>query len=215
MQKPESRGLILFDTIVDTDYGMINMIREEYNNPQFIDVDFLNAVSEHALIAELYERQTENPLTLVLKDDYIGQADSLYNQFIESKYDKILDMSRNTNLIGYYRILRKQGQMTLTILCKNVQEQHFIEKLKMDIQTIVEPDYSKIPLKDYDFLYLKKYSDIEKFKDIRKLNIYVCKYSFNTEKDNITPKLLFSDKISDKNQIFTIEPYNINKDIVG
>lgn len=210
----ENIALAEFETIVNIDFGLIKMVKEKYNNPIYIDTEYLNRVSDNALIAELYERKDENPLLLILKDEFKGQADSLYEQFIESEYEEILEKSIFTNLLNFYKTLINNKQMTINILCRNLQEKHFIEKkLDFKVETIVEPNYRNIHIDDFNFLYLKDYSKILELESFFKMNVYICKYGFNMDSEDI-PKEQYSKYITDRNQVYTIEVYNL-KNILG
>ncbi|MGL5327905.1 MAG: hypothetical protein ACRDD7_01465, partial [Peptostreptococcaceae bacterium] len=74
--------LVEFDSIIDIDLGLLKLMKEEYNNPKFINIGYLN-IPEWVIKKELIEREDENPLSLILHTDYIKEKDNLYNQFIE------------------------------------------------------------------------------------------------------------------------------------
>src|SRR5699024_461728 len=68
-------------------------------------------------------RKNKNPLNSIMKPDYIKNADSLYNQFMEEKYDDILKLSVTTGI--YDIICRSKGVndvLKFTVLCKSQKE---------------------------------------------------------------------------------------------
>lgn len=207
LQHIEISALVDFEMLVNTDYGVIQLMKRDYSNGDFIDLDYLNTVPDYALLGELYNRDYENPLLMILKDEYKDQADSLYEQILEEKYKDVLELSITTNVKALMTMYIKNDQMPVTVLCKNIHEQHFINKLNEGYQITLEPR-TKLNTDLYDFYYIKKFKDVLDFKGIQVKNLYIARYGFNLEKGyNNILNLSICDNVAQFNQVLFIDLY--------
>ena len=207
--------LIEFDMVIDTDYGLIKMIKDKYNNPEYIDKKYLDLVENNVLIYSLVKRDIKNPLSLIINDKYKDSINKLLNEFYDNEYKNILEYSHKTNIYDLINIYLMTNQISINILCKNVLEEQFISNMDINITPITENDYSKINIDKYDCIFIKDFNNILKFKDVKVKNIYIARYSFNLEKDNQTPLKEISDEIKEGNLFFIIDIYDTNLNALG
>lgn len=195
------RSLISSDCILDKDIGLIKIIQYHYRNHSDIFKDeFLDDyVLEKQQYLE-YNRTNINPLSVVVKDQYIDVIDSLYTQFKEQEMGRIISFSCNTLMIDVLKlIILGDTPMEVTILCNTQYEADtLVKRLNSfgihSVRMLVEPDHNKVDLGQYDDIYVKYISDLDSFKKIEKKSIYISTHRLNIICDennpsNIAPNL--------------------------
>ena len=202
--------LVDFDTIIDTDFGLLKLLQEEYNNRKFISNKFL-MMKDIILIHLLVNREDINPLYLAINGMQFD-LDVLYNQFMDIEYRKILQNSIETNICDFINVLITNDN-SISIYCKNLLEQQLIEKkFNGKVKTIVTDDVSTIDISDYGSIIIKDFSKILNFKNLRLKDIYVANYKFNITDD--VPLKDISMIISGINNIKLIDVYNTDRFVV-
>lgn len=213
MELSSNHLIVEFDTIVDTDLGLLKMIKEEYIDNDFIE-PMLSAMDDTIIISELIDREEKNPLYTILKDEYKSSADSLYKEFIDTEYKKILKYSKPTSLFGWTSMVYKTDGIIITIICKNKLEEQIIKELYKDISisVIIIQDWKEIHLKEFKTIVIKDYSDVLKMniEDMNAKNIFICNYKFNLDKNRI-PLMEVSKIIGYSNLVSVIDVYDSNK----
>jgi len=212
--------LIPFDCFIDIDLGLIMLLKEKYNNPKIIYDSILNEKTLF-IIYLLLNRSDENPLSIILKDEYSSNQNTLRDQFIEREYDEILKLSKPNKILELMIMMYESNVVDIDILCSNTKEQDYLTKLFKDrkINSFVNQNLNTVDISKYDSIFIKNYKDIIKYKGLEKKNIYVLDYKFNTELDpnkKIRPIIIIEGLISDKNNTSIISPYDISKiEILG
>ena len=212
--------LIPFDCFIDIDLGLIMLLKEKYNNPKIIYDSILNEKTLF-IIYLLLNRSDENPLSIILKDEYRSNQNTLRDQFIEQEYDEILKLSKPNKILELMIMMYESNVVDIDILCSNTKEQDYLTKLFKDrkINSFVNQNLNTVDISKYDSIFIKNYKDIIKYKGLEKKNIYVLDYKFNTELDpnkKIRPIIIIEGLISDKNNTSIISPYDISKiEILG
>lgn len=204
--------LIDFNLLIDTDYGLIKLIKTEYYENEFIDI-LLTKMRDKIILGELVSRKDKNPLYIALKKDYKDSADSLYKEFIESEYDSILKYSISTSLLELILTYIETNSCTVTVICKNKSEEQIINKYKL--KSIISDNYANIDVSEFDSIYIKDYREVLQFKALKAKNIFIGNYRFNLEEDNYTPIKDVSLLVADINIISVIDVYNSNKYIIS
>lgn len=200
--------LVEFDLLIDKDFGLIQLIKDQYSNNDFID-DIILKMKDKVLIWELINRKDKNPLSIVLKKEYKDSMDNLYREFIESEYKSILDFSISTSLLDLMITYLNANICSITVICKNKLEEQIINKYKL--KTIICDDFSKLNIEEFDSIYIKDYSKVTQFKNLKAKNIFIANYKFNLENDEYTPINDVSIFVSDINIVSVIDVYNSDK----
>ena len=175
-----------FNMIVDTDLGLWKLIQDQYPNTNFFYQGLIYERDLNFMKYFMVSRLDKNPLKSLMKPDYISQADSLYDEFMDTKYDEILKLSENTGI--FELICRSKGVndvMRFTVLCKDQREVDEVLKrfsrYKVKISTIIYEDLKKVDISSYGSIYIKDIHDFFLYNKVEGKNVIVGNYGFNLE----------------------------------
>ena len=175
-----------FNMIVDTDLGLWKLIQDQYPNTNFFYQGLIYERDLNFMKYFMVSRLDKNPLKSLMKPDYISQADSLYDEFMDTKYDEILKLSENTGI--FELICRSKGVndvMRFTVLCKDQREVDEVLKrfsrYKVKVSTIIYEDLKKVDISSYGSIYIKDIHDFFLYNKVEGKNVIVGNYGFNLE----------------------------------
>lgn len=184
--------IVTFDQIIDTDFGLLQMINNKYNDRNTFHWSLLEAYGKVKL-GLLYNRKHPNPLTVIAKEyDNIELLDDYYNQFIEQEYPAILKESISTRLyIAFKGFIESSIKSIIpTIVCKNKMEENYLNKIDKDLSSkcniVVEEKGYRQLLKDdrYTTIYIKNIMSIDPFIEYLKgRTVFIADYRFNFQDD--------------------------------
>ena len=207
------RCVTTFDAMVDVDLGLVILVLDEFNNPEFliegIDKIKYNLTTLRVLLAD---RDLENPLSIILKPELEEHFDSLRDQFFDAYYDQILSLSGETSVARLLATASMTQQLTdSTVYCKSQQEIDYINKLNVGVKAVLSSG-SILPSEGYSAFYLKRMSDVTLFEPIRGKSITVMEYKFNLDHDPSVfnmhlPKDEYLKLVGESNSIYTIPVY--------
>ena len=106
--------LIPYDCIVDEDTGLLRVIRDKYSNDTVFVMNSIETDRDIELLV-LYGKYN-NPLELILRQDYIDKAEDFYNQFITEEYESILTNSFITNIYKFILSVKNSKTRFITLL---------------------------------------------------------------------------------------------------
>lgn len=175
--------LAAFNTVVDTDVGLIRLIAMHYRDPDVFDLNYLNKdISLQRVMQDLYNREQKNPLTICSKLS-ISELDELYNDFMENKYKEIVDLSIFTDLIRVMNTWQKYGGISTTILCNSEIEIDFLCRFSFSKNFNTELDNPKNFYNSYPQYIFKSFDDVyinSVFVNlVYNSTIYLAGYRFN------------------------------------
>jgi len=206
--------LVSFDCIIDTDFGLLSLIDKDYLDSSIFDIEFFN--NNHIIknmVRELYKRELKNPLSICVKDkDY--DIDSLYAEFMSSKYKEILEKSMVTEIYNLLEQFKLSGDVKGSVVCYSQDEVDCLKELPLfkqyPIYLLEEVDidnYNQFFFRYIDDKYINHMS-----KYIKNKSIYIMNHKFNgTPYEGILPsdstKLLFDNR----NRLYMMDMYNEEK----
>lgn len=213
--------LVSFDMIIDTDYGLLKMVREEYLDPSVFDPSwFTDKQNTINLTRALYSRPDVNPLTLCIKDH--DKEEELYRSFMKESYDNIIRISGITDFMKVIQAWNLSKAVHPTIVCNDPIELQLLSVLPMiderykwleltrkvllsDLVTDDSVEFSAYYFKSvYNDIYLDTLVDNIKVKPV-----YFAYYPFNTAE---SPYCLLSESarklLKNKNEIRLVDIYN-------
>lgn len=213
--------LIPFDLVVDLDIGLLKLVRFEYSNNDYFYKGILQGMDD-CLRYSLMIREDLNPLSIaaVNPDDH-ETLDEFYKQFMEREYTKIMNLSQDTAISD----LTKVSGMTsasdrivrITIMCRSEEEKKLINLRKMNPFRVIVSSPEKIDLSQYKALFVKNAYDLDMYRNVEALNLYIANYGFNLVKDpsrSNAPGLPIDivAKYSKDNEINIFTVYNLDPD---
>lgn len=213
--------LIPFELVVDLDIGLLKLVRFEYSNNDYFYKGILQGMDD-CLRYALMTREDPNPLSIaaVNPDDH-ETLDEFYKQFMEREYTKIMNLSQDTAISD----LTKVSGMTsasdrivrITIMCRSEEEKRLINLRKMNPFRVIVSSPEKVDLSQYKALFVKNAYDLDMYRNVEALNLYIANYGFNLVKDpshSNTPGLPIDivAKYSKDNEINIFTVYNLDPD---
>ena len=203
--------LISFNCIIDTDFGLLVLIAQNFFDTSVFNEDFFyNNSTIINMKNTIYKRTEYNPLNLCIKNK--EDADDYYNQFFEKYYNEILDVSMVTGLGRSLNNFSSNAGASFTILCKDEREEEFLSKIKIFRKTstitldkITNPDiYNQFFFKSYKDYGLKELSDF-----LLDKKLYIGMYEFNkTDNLDIDASTMQTRLFALRNDISLIDLYS-------
>lgn len=218
------KPLIPFDVIVDTDFGLLRLIKDKYCNKQmFYTQVFLNKNID--LLWLLYNRTNVNPLQVIARDeDHFEIYDNYYKEFMSTQYTNILARSIFTEIYKLLKItLKTEKAVVPTIVCKTNEEKEYLlnedKELFSQLPIILAPNM-KLAVTihpDINAIFTRYFpSEPLSYKDITDgISLYVAGYRYNFKE--VAPNIWGFDKeeynsLADKFVIKCYMPYPFDLD---
>lgn len=216
----EIRTVFEFETLFDIDYSIIELIKDKFYNSKYFSKQILDE-DPFTMRYILLAREDENPLTVVLNDDYQNSANVLYREILEEYHDQIYSNIYKTNIFDFVITLLNINEQSIKpgIFIENEYQFQVIEATLKDRKR----EYIEVNnLKDFDSfdtLYIKRSSILDGITEKLKLkHIFLCNYGFNTVLDisgefKVKPELY--DKYGENNIFYITKLYKEIDDIGG
>lgn len=200
--------LITFDSVVNTDFGIIKTLQKDYNNPKFYIPDILNNEDDFIRYSTIMNHNN-NIVSYYLNDENQDKADSIRNMLLDDQYEKVLENSEPTGVFTVANQFRNTGNgaIRVTILCKNELEQQYIKSLDRDMSTLIE-DITEVNTSLYDSFYMRDINNAIKLKNLKAKNLFVLVYRFNFEDEFKTLLRPITALVGDINEFYTIDVYS-------
>ena len=178
--------LVEADMLVDTEFGLIRLIRDKYANEDFFFKDILNLDSK-LLKGVLMERTMFNPLQVAFKDESLTDyMDAFYTQFMEQEYEEILKRSCLTNIVNLVKMgIDTEGIVKFCILCKNKMQKDFMTHVMSDclpsLFSIVIDDKDTFDVSPYSAIFVKDIRNLVRYANLHGKVIYLANMMYNLD----------------------------------
>lgn len=199
-----------FNCYMDTEIGLIRLIKEKYLDDRVFNTDLLNS-DMRKIILLLYNRKEKNPLYLFAKDGVSKEdLDDYYREFMDLEYSSVLSRSVSTEIKTLLELFKTEPSIHVTFLCKSQKEKNILvqEKFLRGFRFVLESD--NVDFSQYSSFYFKYIDDnIDKYIYPYK-TYYFSKYrlnfseNFNFCREDIIDKIIFN-----KGEIEILDLYNI------
>ena len=213
--------LVSFESIIDTDMGLMRLIKSDYNSGFFYPTILNNTEEFQHLVLNL--RTHPNPLVTLMdinNDDELETANDLLRQFKDEEYQKILDLSPpatfNTILSSnmYSKDLFKP-----TVICRSQAEADILKVKEINAEPLICNDLKNISIKKYQVITVKDVSELDNFVNIERKSIYVPDYRFNVKRVKgfegpLLPQYILED-YADKNEFNVYAAYTYQTEYQG
>lgn len=199
-----------FDTIFDLDYTLIAYIQNRYKNSKFFNFN----IDEDPVGIKylLQERQDPNPLSILLKDEYMDSKDTLYHDFMTRFSSVIYSTLYTTELIKFFDtvISVQDKSISVSILVNNRFQEAIATEMSKQPLVHLKVLTSRDNL-TYDSIYVKDANTLSKYTpEPEGKHLFICEYGFNVDylDGQPFPNTDITTKLSQLNEIYVIDPYS-------
>lgn len=207
--------LIDFECMMDIDYAVYTLIKYKYNKkPGVFYSDFMKCENPKFIKTLMLTRHNLNPLTVILKPDYIDEADSLYQQIFKADYQTILSVAEPNDIFGLMETyLMSEDIADITVLCKDQSQVNIITKLDSSgkLKTLIS-DRKDVNLSRFDAIWIGKFVYILEFNptQLKGKHIYTIRAKYNLEQSKQTEmhRLDVAMYVGKTNRLFLVTPYS-------
>lgn len=210
--------LISFYSIVDTDIGLIRMIKDQYLNQSVFDIDFFKRNILN-IIYDLYNRKEENPLLLFANDKSNEKLNQYYIDFLNEKSKEILDLSYTTDMERLVNLFEDSSEIIPTILCYDKDQIDVLNDtdLYKNIDKVLLSELLEKDKYRYTQYYFKTIDEAEPFLNAKAKTIYfsTCGRNLNEDYNDFRESDIIDTLVARNNQINLITLYqkDIRKEI--
>ena len=200
-----------FDTIVDEDFGLIQLVFNHYLNPSVFDIEkFKRSVPE--IIKTIYMREEINPLlSFTLPDIDRNKIDEYYKEFMDTQYNAILDNVIGTAVQNFLDMLIDSKEFDITIFCYNKDQLEFISNIS-EFKAVRKVLFDNEEFSDTNQIYFKYIHQSYRFKDRVGGRFYYSTIGPNLNKDkNDLKSTEEMDIIKKRNYIYLYKMYDFAK----
>ena len=200
-----------FDTIVDEDFGLIQLVFNQYLDTSVFDVSkFQRSVPQ--IIRSLYTRKEINPLfSFTLPDIDKDKIDEYYKEFLEKEYPAILDNAIGTAMQDYTTMVYNSKEFDITIFCYNQTQLEFISGID-EFKSIRKIIVSNDSFSDTNQIYFKYIHQSYFLKDRVGGRLYYSTIGPNLNDSNSDLKSTEEmDIMKKRNYIYLYSMYDLNK----
>ena len=159
---PYSKSLeVDFNTIFDTDLGSALYLLDNTSNKSYFE-DYIMTTTMEFHYYSILTRKIENPITYLFKDKYKSNADLIFKELQDKKWDKVLEYSIPTDILRMFLVGTESAGFNLTIKCINDIECDHIRKInkKWNPQIEIESvdDFSALYIHNVKSLVTRKWN---------------------------------------------------------
>ena len=127
--KEFNKILCTFDSLYDYDSAVIKFVLLNYKNSFFIKEESYKYTNFyiHYLLAN---RKEQNPLSIIIKNEYKDQIDNLEEEIYKDHNDKIMTLIKPSNVFDILQLLKKESNYSITVECKTEIESKVLNSNK-------------------------------------------------------------------------------------
>lgn len=217
----KSNILVSFDSIIDTDMGLMRLIKQEYNTGFFYE-SIVNA-PEYIWRDLLNRRTVPNPLSIIMDDETdedFEVSQELYEKFMDEEYSKILDLSPTCALANIVNAnFYSKDLLRLTVLCESEQEKEILDIKGVTYYDALVADRKSIYTKNYEIIAEKNIWNFDEYIYLERNTLLIPDYRFNIfifpeHKDTIVLPPDIIEKYAGRNEIRVYNAYALDPDLI-
>lgn len=176
--------LIDFSVLFDTDIGCCLYLYEK-SKRDFFEPYIFNATYSYIKYMVL-TRKEKNPIKFMFKNEYKKNADEIYTQLLDKKWEEVVIRSPATDILKLIIGLQMSNIINITINCRNeIEENRILEKINKEWETkINETDFSH-----YFIIYAHDVEDLLN-KDLKEKVINLYGYARNYSNKDMSTEAL-------------------------
>ena len=162
-QVKKTTPLFGFDTILDTDFGVIKLINDRYMDRSVFDTEKFS-MNTRGIIKTLYLRKDPNPLYEFANPGVDHDLlDEYYKEFMDTQIDNVFERCIGTEIQNVIKLFLDVGDIKITVLCKNEKQKEFAREINFlsKCRVILPKDIKDNASETYDEFYFKLIDDSE------------------------------------------------------
>lgn len=174
--------MVDFHVLIDTDLGAALYLQRHTKNKRFFEKHIPDA-NVYYLQYMALTRKEYNPIEYMFLNEYKGNADKIYTELMNEKWDQVVNQSPITDILKIFVTSYKRGGYKFTVNCRNQAE---VDKMNL----LTKEWNAEIQVKSVEpffCLYLHDImSIIDNDYDVKGKSIYLYNYSKNHPNDEMT-----------------------------
>lgn len=215
MQGKTVAPIFEYGSLFNIDLAIYDILKYGFSGSKFF-LDGILDLSQLEMIYIFQERDNPNPLTSLLKEEYLDSADELYNEILD-KYKDILFLNiYHTDLYRlFHNLLLIEGKsVKLSVVVDCAEQEAVLSSLQLPIaeSLTVYKRRNGIELDSYDAIYTDNLFKLYEYdpKVVGK-HIFTLRNGINTVYDFSMDRYVIRDKFMDdfpNNLFYVTEPYD-------
>lgn len=173
--------LIPFNTIIDTDIGLMKLIQFDYRNDTYFNMGLIDT-TEPLQQFTAANRDNENIMFSLCSSECTPEMiEDFTEQFFSKEYDEILKLSPLTHIMRIIKMIEvthSEKDVQLTVLCTNSKQKDLLEHRQIPVN-IIQESYSTVNLSNFGVLFVKNVNELGLFNNVEGKLIFVPNYKFN------------------------------------
>lgn len=206
--------LIPFNCIYDVDFGLVRYMYENgyTQNDDLLDPGFFAPFKGDVrkIIAQLYQREDENPLTLFLRNN--NDAEELYLEFLQKHYERIIRSSVHTGIYELCVNFKNEKSIKAGIVYSSEAEYYMLSTDdNLSHIELIDIDNLKPRMNEFNSFFFRSTNDfyLELFsKFIKSSSIFFLDYNFNLDSSGVKRNTLTAALRVNRNEINIINTYD-------
>lgn len=204
-----------YSSLFNTDLSIYDIIKYGFKGSKYF-IDGILELSQLDMIYIFQERTDSNPLTAILKEEYIDSADDLLKEIIDKYGDLIYLDTYETDLFRlFYNIIGIEGKsFNISVVVDNPYQETALRTMNLPLANNLRIYKRRdgISLNEYDAIYTDDMFKINKYNPIPEgKHIFALRNGINTDYDYTLDKYIIQAKFYDmypKNLFYVMEPYD-------
>ena len=193
-------NLVEFNCILGTDVGIVKVLLKHYGKSGYFDIHYS---TENSLKNKLLWRDNWNPITIMLKPDYMDSANDLYKEVVKKYEDEIYELSPYTDILRFMNLMQNNDdwKTNCCVNCKNERQKQIVKQISSRFQISID----QISMREYTTLFINEIENIAKYRDLGGKYIFISNYKFNLTEDFVPKPVIFLE--GGYNKVRMIDPY--------
>lgn len=161
--------LLDFPMLYDIDLSTIKYLLKLYPRSKYFN-PYAKQWTDYYMKCLLVTRSVINPISILMKEEYLDQIDGLYKELKDRHWNEILKQSPKLEIVRIIASVYTNIGYSITVNCRNTLEQRFIQQANTEWKTEIDCD----DVSPYQCLYI--YDMNHSFSHIKSLDgksIYV------------------------------------------
>lgn len=215
VDKGKMAPLFSFNTIVDLDFGLINLVYDKYLDPSVFNVSFFDKKSALDILYETYNRRVKNPLKMIANEDVSDEKlDIFYKEFMENEIKDVYRYSITTDILNLIDVFNKSQTINPIIFCYSEEQIKILNKelkLAPNEKVLIE-SLSKKDLSLYKQFFVRNVEELEYFSGcvFKMFYISTLRCNFNDSGEDFKDEKLFTKIIDNRNSVGIFDIYKNN-----